>query len=443
MPLNSTHDPARRSWIESANSVHTDFPLQNLPYGVFTTTGNVIPRLGVAIGDSILDLRAAAKAGLLPDNVAAACQEPSLNALMSLGKDAWSALRARLSELLDADTCPPDGFRTKVETCLLPQRDATMRLPAQIGGYTDFYASIHHATRVGAMFRPENPLLPNYRWVPIGYHGRTSSIVVSGTPVRRPRGQTKAPGAAAPAFGPSTQLDYELELGAFVGPGNPLGEAIPLARAADRLFGVVLLNDWSARDIQSWEYQPLGPFLAKNFATSISPWVVTLEALAPFRVPAAPRAPGEPAPLPYLTDAGDSAHGGFDLSLEVWLRTEKMRATGAAPVRLSHGNFRTMHWTLAQLLAHHTSNGCNLRPGDLLGSGTVSGPEPDSAGCLLELTARGMKPLKLPKGETHAFLTDGDEVVLRGYAERDGVRRVGLGECRGIILPAADLSCNS
>jgi len=454
MHLNSTHDPARRSWLASASDARTDFPLQNLPYGVFTTPGGTgfptrvadsrvgrpVPqsnalRIGVAIGDSILDLHAAAGAGLLPGDLTSACQEPTLNALMALGPNAWPALRARLSELLGADTCPSGALRAKVEACLVPQRDATMQLPAQIGNYTDFYASIHHATRVGAMFRPENPLLPNYCWVPIGYHGRASSIVVSTTPIRRPSGQTKAPDAPAPTFGPSAQLDYELELGAFVGPGNKLGEPIPLARAAEQLFGVVLLNDWSARDIQSWEYQPLGPFLAKNFATTISPWVVTLEALAPFRVPAAARAPDTPASLPYLTDASDAATGGLDLTLEIWLRTEKMRVAGAAPVRLSRGNFRTMYWTLAQLLAHHASNGCNLRPGDLLGSGTVSGPEPDSCGCLLELTARGTAPLKLPTGETRAFLADGDEIILRGYAERPGACRLGLGECRGVILP--------
>ena len=431
-----THDPARRSWIEPANSTSADFPLQNLPYGAFGTAADPTARLGVAIGDQILDLRAAAGAGLLPTEATPACQQATLNNLLALGASAWSVLRARLSELLGADSCPAP-LRTKVAACLIPRDQVRMLLPAQIGGYTDFYASIHHATNVGAMFRPDQPLLPNYKWVPIGYHGRTSSIVASGTPVRRPRGQSKPADTAAPAFGPTRQLDYELELGALVGPGNPSGAALPLAQAAQNLFGVVLLNDWSARDIQSWEYQPLGPFLAKNFATTISPWVVTMEALAPFRVPAFARSAGDPAPLPHLADVTDAALGGLDLTLEAWLLTGKMRADGTGPHRLSSGNFREMYWTLAQLLAHHASNGCNLQPGDLLGSGTVSGPTKDSLGCLLELTRRGTEPLRLPGGEERSFLEDGDEVILRGYAERPGLRRIGLGECRGVVLPAA------
>jgi fumarylacetoacetase len=433
--LDRTHDPARRSWVESANLHSTDFPLQNLPYGVFRTADYPAPRAGAAIGDQILDLKAAARVGLLPARVRDACQLPTLNALMALGAPAWSALRTRLSELLGADTCPADRTRDQVAACLVPMGTATMLLPAAIGGYTDFYASIHHASNVGALFRPDDPLLPNYKWLPVGYHGRTSSIVASGTPVRRPHGQTKS-AEAAPSFGPCRQLDYEVELGALVGPGNLAGERLAMANARDLLFGVVLLNDWSARDIQSWEYQPLGPFLAKNFATTISPWVVTLEALAPFRVPASPRPAGDPAPLPYLSDAGDSAQGGLDLTLEVWVLTEKMRAAGGPPHRLSSGNFQSMYWTLAQLLTHHASNGCNLAAGDLLGSGTVSGPDPDSRGCLLELTARGTAPLHLPNGETRGFLADGDEVILRGWAERPGARRIGLGECRGVILPA-------
>jgi fumarylacetoacetase len=433
MTPNQTHDPARCSWLESANSAATDFPLQNLPYGVFRASTDTTARIGVAIGDQILDLRAAAQAGLLPAETAAACQQPNLNLLMALGAPAWTELRTRLSELLGAGSCPAP-LRAKASGCLVPQAGAMMRLPAQIGGYTDFYASIHHATHVGAMFRPDQPLLPNYKWVPIGYHGRSSSIVPSGTPVRRPHGQSKP---AAPIYGPSQSLDYELELGAFVGPGNPLGERLPLATAAGHLFGVVLLNDWSARDIQSWEYQPLGPFLAKNFATTISPWVVTMEALAPFRVPAPTRPAGDPAPLPYLADAGDAAHGGLDLTLEAWLLTQKMRAQGAGPHRLSSGNFRQMYWTLAQLLTHHASNGCNLQPGDLLGSGTVSGETRESQGCLLEQTRRGAEPLRLPNGEERRFLEDGDEVILRGHAERPGFRRIGLGECRGVVLPAA------
>ena len=433
--LNPSHDPARTSWIESANQPASDFPLQNLPLGVFRTADNPASRIGTAIGDQILDLSAAAGLGLLPAAVRSACQQATLNPLMAAGPAVWTALRARLSEFLGADSCPA-ALRAQVQACLLPQSAATMQLPAAIGDYTDFYASVFHATNVGKLFRPDQPLLPNYKWVPIGYHGRSSSIAISGTPVRRPLGQSKSVEAPAPHFGPSKSLDYELELGAVVGPGNPRGESIPLAAAAGHLFGVVLLNDWSARDLQSWEYQPLGPFLAKNFATTISPWVVTMEALAPFRVPAFVRPADDPAPLPYLTDPTDTAQGGLDLTLEVCLLTEKMRATGAAPHRVSSGNFQQMYWTLAQLLTHHASNGCNLQPGDLLGSGTVSGPTPDSRGCLLELTTRGTEPLRLPHGEERGFLEDGDEVILRGYAARPGARRIGLGECRGRVLPA-------
>ena len=437
MTLNHTHDPARLSWVASANDAATDFPLQNLPYGVFRPGPAATPRIGVAIGASILDLAAAAHIGLLPEIAAAACRQNSLNELMSLGAPAWSALRSRLSELLGADTCPVGALRTRVESCLTPQAGAVMLLPAQIGDYTDFYASIFHATNVGTMLRPDNPLLPNYKWVPIGYHGRSSSLVVSGTPVRRPSGQLKSADAPAPVFGPCKNLDYELELAAFVGPGNPMGTSVPIAHAGKNIFGVVLLNDWSARDMQTWEYQPLGPFLAKSFASTISPWVVTLEALAPFRAPAFARPAVDPAPLPHLTDATDQQSGGLDLTLEVWLATAAMRTAGAAPVRLTSGNFQTMYWTLAQLFAHHASNGCNLRPGDLLGSGTVSGPAKDARGCLLELTWRGTEPITLPNGEMRKFLADGDEVILRGYAERAGARRIGLGECRGLVLPAS------
>jgi fumarylacetoacetase len=434
--VDQTHAPDRSSCVESANHPGADFPLQNLPFGVFHTGDATTPCIGVAIGDQILDLRAAADGGLLPATISATCRQSTLNQLMAAGPAAWRALRARLSELLGRDSSPP-ALRAKIQRCLVPQAAATLLLPAAIGGYTDFYASVFHATNAGRMFRPDQPLLPNYPWVPIGYHGRSSSIVTSGTPVRRPCGQSKPAGSPAPIHGPSLMLDYELELGAFVGPGNPLGETIPLAAAPGHLFGVVLLNDWSARDIQSWEYQPLGPFLAKNFATSISPWIVTLDALAPFRVPAFARPAGDPAPLPYLSDTADAAHGGLDLTLEAWLLTSKMRAAGQPAHRLSSGSFRQMYWTLAQLLTHHASNGCNLQPGDLLGSGTVSGPTRDSLGCLLEITRRGAEPLRLPDGEERGFLQDGDEVILRGFAERAGCRRIGLGECRGVVLPAA------
>ena len=435
--LNFTHDATRRSWVEPANDPAGDFPLQNLPAGVFRTAAQPTPRPGVAIGDQVLDLAATAAAGLLPAAVVSACSEATLNALMALGPTAWSGLRGRLSELLGADTCPAGPRRSAVARCLVPLREATMLLPARVGDYTDFYASVFHATNVGALFRPDSPLLPNYKWVPVGYHGRASSLVISGTPVRRPHGQSKPAGAAAPVFGPCQNLDYELELAALVGPGNALGTTIPLARAEENIFGVCLLNDWSARDIQSWEYQPLGPFLAKNFATTISPWVVSLEALAPFRAPAFARPVGDPAPLPYLADAADHAHGGLDLTLEVFLLTPQMRRAGTAPHRLSRGNFSSMYWTLAQLLTHHASNGCNLAPGDLLGSGTVSGPEKDSRGCLLELTTGGREPLTLPGGETRTFLQDGDEVIFRGGAERTGFARIGFGECRGMVAPAS------
>jgi fumarylacetoacetase len=437
LKLNSTHDATRRSWVESAQDPSGNFPLQNLPTGVFRTADQPAPRLGIAIGDQVLDLAAAGSAGLLPVALTPACGESVLNALMALGPTAWSALRGRLSELLGADTCPADPRRSAVARCLVAQREATMLLPARIGDYTDFYASIDHARNVGALFRPDQPLLPNYAWVPVGYHGRASSVVVSGTPVRRPQGQSKPAGASAPSFGPCQNLDYELELAAFVGAGNALGTPIPLARAEEAIFGVGLVNDWSARDIQSWEYQPLGPFLAKNFATTVSPWVVSLEALAPFRAPAFARPPGDPAPLPYLSDAANQAHGGFDLTMEALLVTPQMRRAGRTPHPLSRGNFSSMYWTLAQLVTHHASNGCNLTPGDLLGSGTVSGPEPMARGCLLELTRGGREPLTLPNGETRSFLQDGDEVILRAHAERGGFARIGFGECRGVVAPAS------
>jgi fumarylacetoacetase len=308
--------------------------------------------------------------------------------------------------------------------------------PARIGDYSDFYASIHHATNVGSMFRPDDPLLPNYKHVPIGYHGRASSVVVSGTPVTRPRGQIRDDPAAPPAYGPSRRLDYELEIGMFVGTGNRLGDPIPIARAHEHLWGIVIVNDWSARDIQTWEYQPLGPFLAKSFATSISPWVVTMDALEPFRAPVAPRPPGDPRPLPYLTDAQDQKTGAIDVTVEVWLRSSMMRARNVAAVRVSSGRLADLYWTPAQLLTHHASNGCNLQPGDLLASGTISGPTRESRGCLLERAWRGTEPVELPTGERRSFLEDGDEVTMRGYAEREGFRRIGLGECRAVISPS-------
>lgn len=434
--LNATHDPALRSRVASANRPGTDFPIHNLPFGVFRRHGSVEPpRVGVAIGDEILDVARSSELGLLAGAsvAAAACRQSTLNALMGLGPTSWSALRAALSGLLVAGASKLDGYEGDV---LVPRAGADLLLPVEVGDYTDFYCSLHHATNVGSMFRPQSPLLPNWKHLPIGYHGRSSSIVVSGTPVRRPSGQTMADDAAAPVFGPTKLLDYELEVGFFVGSGNDLGRPIPIAAAESNVFGFCLVNDWSARDVQKWEYQPLGPFLAKSFATTVSPWVVTLEALAPFRVPAYERAAGDPQPLPHLDSPANRERGGLDLNLEVHLATAKMRAEGREPELLSRGSFREMYWTPAQMLAHHASNGCNLRPGDLLASGTVSGPEKGSLGCLLELTWRGTEPLELPSGETRKFLEDGDEVIFRGYCERDGAVRIGFGECRGVVEPA-------
>ncbi len=429
-----TCDPSLRSWLASANQAGGDFPVQNLPFGVFLSGEADTPSIGVAIGDSVLDLRRAAQAGLLSalhTEVVEACQKTQLNMLMSLGPQASTALREQLSRLL----CEQEQ-RAAVEPCLVPQGQVTMLLPASIGDYTDFYASVFHATNVGKLFRPDNPLLPNYKYVPIGYHGRASSIVISGKEIRRPAGQRADPQTGVPVYAPTRLLDYELEVGAFVGRGNALGAPVPVAEAREHIFGLCLVNDWSARDVQAWEYQPLGPFLAKNFATTLSPWIVTLEALAPFRLPAFPRPAGDPAPLPYLYGAEDQQKGGFNITLEVLLLTERMRAEQRQPALLSRGNFRDLYWTVAQMLAHHTSSGCNLRAGDLFASGTVSGAEPDSRGCLLEITERGQKPVQLPGGEVRKFLEDGDEVILRGYCEREGAVRIGFGECRGRVLPA-------
>ena len=433
--LDSTHDPALRSWVGSANDAGVDFPIQNLPFGVFRRQSTEPARVGVAIGDAVVDVAAVLREGLLEGaaaQAAEACDAPELNPLLSLGSVYWRALRAGLSELLRHGS-PAEQLAGRV---LVPMADIELLLPATVGDYTDFYASLFHATNVGKLFRPDNPLLPNYKWVPIGYHGRASSLVVSGTPVRRPLGQTRAPDATEPSWGASRSLDYELELGALLGPGNALGKPIPIAQAHQGVFGLCLLNDWSARDIQAWEYQPLGPFLSKSFVTSLAPWVVTLDALAPFRIPAFARPAGDPEPLPYLLDAGDQAYGGFDITLEVRLSSRIMRDAGGEAVLLSRGNFADMYWTIAQLLTHHASNGCNLRPGDLLASGTVSGPDPGSRGCLLELTSRGAEPLTLPSGETRRFLEDGDEVLLRGYCEAPGARRIGFGECSGVVMPS-------
>ncbi|GAC1465767.1 MAG: fumarylacetoacetase [Chamaesiphon sp.] len=432
--IDATHNPSLRSWVESANRKNTDFPIQNLPFGVFRHQGSTeTSRIGIAIGDQILDLALCASAKLLqdlPHELQVACAATNLNQLMALGSGASSVLRSYLSELLRFDSPKPPP-ETEI---LIPMSQAELLLPADIGDYTDFYASIFHATNVGKLFRPDNPLLPNYKYVPIAYHGRASSIVSSGTSIKRPSGQRKVPDAPAPTFEPSERLDYEMEVGLFIGSGNDLGQPIAIDKAEEHIFGLCLVNDWSARDIQAWEYQPLGPFLAKNFATTISPWVVTLEALAPFRCPAFHRAEGEPLPLPYLSSPLDAQQGGIDLTVEVMLRSAQMREQGMEPLRLSYASFKQMYWTLAQMLTHHSSNGCNLRPGDLLASGTVSGREEGSQGCLLEINQRGSKPVKLATGELRSFLFDGDEVILRGYCEKEGYARVGFGECRGIIL---------
>jgi fumarylacetoacetase len=430
-----------RSWVETANEPGGGFGIGNLPYGVFRKTPEKErPRIGVAIGDRILDLRVMAHAGFLRglgEGLEAACLAQELNGLMALGSGEQRKLRERLRALL-AEGAREEAALRAAPGAFCGRREAEMLKPARIGDYTDFYASIDHATRVGRLFRPENPLLPNYKWTPIAYHGRASSIVVSGTAVRRPCGQL--PGDP-PLYAASRALDYELELGMFIGPGNELGETIPLVEAEEHLFGFCLVNDWSARDIQRWEYQPLGPFLGKNFATTISPWVVAREALEPYRVPAAERAAGDPAPLPYLSGPAGLGRDAFDITLEVAIETERMREQGIGPVRVCRANTRDLYWTPAQMVTHHASNGCNLRPGDLLASGTVSGPGDESRGCLLEVTGGG-EPLVLPNGETRRYLEDGDEVILTGYAERPGQERIGFGECRGrLVSGVTDRGC--
>ncbi|WP_101050083.1 fumarylacetoacetase [Macromonas nakdongensis] len=433
--LNETHDPSLRSWVASAQAPGTDFPLQNLPFATFRRRGSNEPlRGGVAIGDQILDLAAVARSGVFTGEAAQAAQagaQDSLNALMALGPAAWSALRLALSRGLRESSAQ----QAALQPCLLPQAEVEYGLPARIGDYTDFYTSVHHATNIGKQFRPDNPLLPNYKWVPIGYHGRVSSIGVSGQAFHRPRGQVKAPDAAAPVLAPSQRLDIELELGIFIGHGNALGDPIAMPEAESHVFGLCLLNDWSARDIQAWEYQPLGPFLAKNFATTISPWVVTLEALAPYRV-AFERPADDPQPLPYLDTPANRQAGAFDIQLQVGLETAQMRAAGQGDAPICRTSYRHAYWTIAQIVTHHTVNGCNLQPGDLFGSGTLSGPTLDQAGALIELTQGGKQPVALPNGESRTYLQDGDAVVIRGWCEKPGAARLGFGECRGTVLPA-------
>lgn len=417
--IDATHDPKLKSWVGSANDAGSDFPIQNLPFGRFRVAGsNGGWRIGVAIGDQVLDLRVA---GLVDTD--------DMNALMAAKPEERQALRRRISEGLREGSADKAAW----SEALVPQSKCEYTVPCKVGDYTDFYTGIHHATNIGKQFRPDQPLMPNYKWVPIGYHGRASSIIVSGQDFKRPKGQTKAPDAAEPTYGPCKRLDYELELAFYIGAGNALGEPVPMAEAEAHLFGVGLFNDWSARDIQAWEYQPLGPFLSKNFASTVSPWIVTMEALAPFRSAFA-RPEGDPQPLPYLDSPGNRERGQLDITVEVLLQTAKMREAGMAPHRLTKSRIaEAAYWTAAQLVAHHTVNGCNLQPGDLLGSGTLSGPTPDAAGSLIEQTQGGKQAIELPNGEKRTFLEDGDTLILRGWCERDGAVRIGLGEARGTV----------
>jgi len=419
MILDDTHDPSLESWVESAHAPGCEFPIQNLPLGIFKRKGRKEPpRGGVAIGDQILDL-----VGL------GIRTGPTLNGLAAMGRSASRKLRRELSRALSVKS----KQKKRLQKHLVPMKQAELFLPVAIGDYSDFFTGIHHATNMGRLLRPDNPLLPNYKWVPIGYHGRGSSIVVSGTGIRRPHGQLKAADAPGPMYAATKRLDYEAELGFIAGAGNRLGQPIALRDALEHVFGVVLLNDWSARDIQAWEYQPLGPFLGKSFATTISPWIVTMDALEPYRCAAFARPEGDPKPLPYLLDEDDQREGGFAIELEMHLRTPKLKTSQ----RLSRGNFRDSYWTVAQMVAHQTSNGCNLEPGDLLGSGTISGPAPDSLGSMMEQTLAGKNPLQLPSGETRSFLEDGDEVIQRGRCAREGYASIGFGEASGRIMPAA------
>ena len=436
--LNNTHDADRRSWIESANAADCPFPIQNLPFGVFRPRGRSgTARAGIAIGDAILDISACAAAFEgLAHTAAASCSASDLNGLMSLGPRTWSALRHQLSDLLSVDNQCGRDF---LSPCLFDLKGADLHVPAKVNNFTDFFASIDHATNAGRLFRPNQPLLPNYKYVPVAYNGRSSSIVVSGTTIRRPRGQTMPSGAVEPTYGPCRQLDYEVELGIYLGAKTDLGESVRIDNAWDHIFGVCVLNDWSARDIQSWEYQPLGPFLGKTFATSVSPWIVTAEALLPFRVSAFERPNGDPAPLPHLHSGADQREGGLDVTLECSIQSCQMRSRGNDHIRLSRGSTKTLYWTPAQMIAHQTSNGCNLEVGDLLGSGTVSGATPDSLGSLLEITRRGANPLDL-LGELREFLADGDDIKIIGSCQREGFASIGFGACTGTIVPAGPIA---
>ena len=433
--INETHDTKLHSFVESANDGITDFPIQNLPFAVFRRVGsNEAFRGGVAIGNQVLDLAKFAGTSVLGDDTAKACAaaaESTLNRLMAMGLPAWSALRLALSRALRVGS----SHESTVRACLIAQNDVEYAVPAHIGDYTDFYTSVYHATNIGRLFRPDNPLLPNYKWVPIGYHGRASSVAVSGQSFPRPVGQIMPPGATEPVLAPSKRMDYELELGIFIGQGNLLGSRITIAQAETHVFGVCLLNDWSARDLQAWEYQPLGPFLAKSFATTISPWIVTLEALAPYRTEWT-RIADDPQPLPYLDSPENREQGAFDIQLEVLIETQRMQEQKLPPERLCLTSYRHAYWTLAQLVTHHTVNGCNLQPGDLLGTGTLSGPTATEAGALIELTVGGKQPVVLSTGEARTFLEDGDAVILRARCDKLGAARIGFGQSYGRVSPA-------
>lgn len=434
LKLNETHDPGLKSWVSSANDGVTDFPIQNLPFAIFRCKGTDEFRGGVAIGDQVLDLLLVSKADVLSGDSRQAVQaaaKPELNEFMAMGSTVWSSLRLALSRALREGS----ELENSLRPCLVSQADVEYKLPCQITDFTDFYTSVHHATAVGSLFRPDNPLLPNYKWVPIGYHGRASSIGVSGQCFPRPLGQLKGPDDEVPSLAPSKRVDYELEMGVFIGSGNDLGSPIPMVEAENHVFGMCLLNDWSARDIQAWEYQPLGPFLAKSFASTISPWIVTLEALAPYRL-AFTRPECDPQPLPYLSSEQNNSAGAMDIQLEVLLQTANMKAKGEAPISLARSNFKYSYWTVAQMVSHHSVNGCNLQPGDLLGTGTQSGPTEEEGGSILELNHGGKQPLKLENGETRTFLEDGDTVILRGFCESPDTVRLGFGEVAGTVLPA-------
>jgi len=433
--INETHDINLKSWVASANEANCDFPIQNLPFAeVRRKNSDEAFRGAVAIGDQVIDLAKVNELGLFSGDAqiaVKAASQATLNEFMGLGQQYWSALRLALSKALREGA----SEQAQLSEALIAQADIEFALPCRIGDYTDFYTSIYHATAVGSLFRPDNPLLPNYKWVPIGYHGRSSSIDVSGQTFHRPNGQTKAPDAEVPSFGPCKRLDYELELGIYLGKGNELGDAIAIENAENHVFGFCVFNDWSARDLQAWEYQPLGPFLAKNFASTVSPWIVTTEALAPFRTNWT-RDENDPQPMDYLESAHNREFGAFDIKIDVQIETEKMRATGEAPTQVSKSSFKHSYWTVAQMVTHHTVNGCNFQPGDMLGSGTQSGPEHEEAGSLLELSRGGKEKITLANGEQRAFLEDGDNVIMRGWCEKDGFARIGFGSVEGTVLPA-------